>query len=111
MPSAHRLKKNSTIEVRLPDETKAAFMERCQLEGRTASEAVRSFIEVELREPSGQKRRSPLRLGLATLAGVAMGAGMAAPSFASSATPTEAGFEKLDQDRDGRLTFQEYSSR
>ena len=111
MTSARRLKKNGSIEVRLPDETKAAFMHRCQLEGRTASEAVRSFIDAEVQGPAGKKRRPFFRLGLATLAGVAMGAGLAAPSIARSAEPTRSAFEKLDQNKDGQLTFQEFRSR
>ena len=50
-------KKSETLEVRLPFETKSAFMARCQDEGRTASEAVRGFIEAELER--GARRRPP----------------------------------------------------
>jgi hypothetical protein len=61
MRSTTRLKKNSSIEIRLPDQTKALFMERCQRDGRTASDVAK--------------------------------------------------FEKLDQDRDGALTYREFSTK
>lgn len=43
-----RQKKNDTLEIRLPQETKQAFMNQCRAEGRSASEAMRMFIEERL---------------------------------------------------------------
>ena len=42
------LKKSETVEIRLPHATKTAFMEKCRAEGRTASDAIRRFIDREL---------------------------------------------------------------
>lgn len=42
------LKKSETVEIRLPHATKTAFMDKCRTEGRTASEAIRRFIDSEL---------------------------------------------------------------
>ena len=39
------LKKTETIEIRLPHDTKTAFMARCRAEGRTASDVLRRFID------------------------------------------------------------------
>ena len=66
MASAKSTKKNDSIEIRLPDETKAAFREKCRREGRTASDTVRSFIDEQL-EPRARvrrRRRSLWRIGL-----------------------------------------------
>src|SRR4029453_47905 len=38
-------KKSDTLEVRLPHETKQAFMARCRQDGRSASEVIRDFID------------------------------------------------------------------
>lgn len=106
-------KKNDSIEIRLPDETKAAFREKCRREGRTASDAVRSFIDDQL-DPRGtlcRRRRSLWRLGLAIAAGAVMGGGLAAPSIAASADSSRSAFQALDRDRDGALTYEEFRSR
>ncbi|MBA3677074.1 MAG: hypothetical protein H0W74_06675 [Sphingosinicella sp.] len=106
------LKKNSSIEIRLPDQTKAVFMERCQREGRTASDVVRSLIDEQM-APSRDARkqaRSNWRIALAGLAGAAFGLGVAAPSIASSGEPTRPAFERLDRDGDGALTYNEFRS-
>jgi len=113
MRSTTPLKKNSSMEIRLPDQTKAAFMERCQREGRTASAVVRTLIEERL-EPSSNARRpvrSAWRVAVAGLTGAALGLGVAAPSIASSGEPTPSAFERLDRDGDGALTFEEFRAR
>ncbi|CAN5458142.1 EF-hand domain-containing protein [soil metagenome] len=108
MPAARTPKKSETLEVRLPFETKTAFMARCQDDGRTASDAVRGFIECELtgRRPA----RSRLWQALAAaIVGLVLGA-VAAPSLAQTASP-HASFERLDRDHDGVLTPAEYAVR
>ena len=113
MASAKFTKKNDSIEIRLPDETKAAFREKCRREGRTASDAVRSFIDEQL-EPRARvrrRRRSLWRFGLAVAAGAVLGGGIAAPSIAASADNSRSAFQALDRDRDGALTYQEFRSR
>jgi len=104
-------KKNDSIEIRLPDETKAAFREKCRREGRTVSDAVRSIIDSQL-ETGGRLRRKPLwRIAAAVAAGAVMGGGLAAPSIAASADNSRSAFQALDRDRDGALTYEEFRSR
>lgn len=113
MTSAKFTKKNDSIEIRLPDATKAAFMENCRREGRTASDAVRSFIDEQL-DPRGsvrRRRRSLWRIGAAVAAGAVLGGGLAAPSIAASADSSRSAFRALDRDHDGALTYDEFRSR
>jgi len=115
--AAGKPKKSEVLEVRLPYETKTAFMSRCRETHRTASETVRDFIERELDERASRPRshglvwRAPLgRLLAAALAGLAVGA-VAAPSLARPTTPSRAAFERLDANHDGNLSFEEFSGR
>jgi hypothetical protein len=113
MTSPKFAKKNDSIEIRLPDETKAAFREKCRREGRTASDAVRSFIDEQL-EPRSRirrRRRSLWRIGLAVAAGAVLGGGIAAPSIAASAGNSRSAFQALDRNHDGALTYEEFRSR
>lgn len=113
MRSTTSLKKNSSIEIRLPDQTKAAFMERCQREGQTASEVVRTLIADRLAATPGarKKARSTWRIAVAGLTGAALGLGVAAPSVASSGELSRPAFEQLDRDGDGALTYEEFRTR
>jgi hypothetical protein len=104
-------KKNDSIEIRLPDETKAAFREKCRREGRTASDAVRSFIDEQLEPRRSARRRSLWRIGAAVAAGAVLGGGLAAPSIAASGSNTRSAFHALDRDGDGLLTYEEFRSR
>lgn len=114
MPVDKPSKKTETLEIRLPPETKAAFMARCGDLRRTASEAVRGFIEQDLALQSGARpatRRRGLgwRIAAAALAGLAVGAA-AVPSLARpSASRTL--FERLDVNHDGVLSFEEFRRR
>lgn len=111
------LKKSETVEIRLPHATKTAFMARCRAEGRTASDAIRRFIDAELSQtPSTQRspRLAP-RLGwrpllAAAVAGLALGA-VAAPSLAQSSPPSRAAFDRMDRNHDGVVSFEEYRAR
>ena len=40
-----KLKKSESLEIRLPYPTKQAFMARCRDDGRSASDALRAFID------------------------------------------------------------------
>jgi hypothetical protein len=113
MASAKSTKKNDSIEIRLPDETKAAFREKCRREGRTASDAVRSFIDEQIEPRAGlrRRRRSLWRIGLAVAAGAVLGGGLAAPSIAASSDNSRSAFRALDRDHDGALTYEEFRSR
>lgn len=106
-------KKSETLEVRVPHATKAAFMAKCRADGRTASDAVRQFLEQELDVASGTARRGRPRAWqafAAALAGLALGA-VAVPSLAHPTAMSRAAFERLDRNHDGVLSFEEFRGR
>ncbi len=102
MTNTRTPKKSETLEVRLPYPTKQAFMARCRDDGRSASEAVRGFIEAEIGPRRGTRRGLPL--ALAGLIALAVGAA-AAPALARASS----GFDHLDADRDGQITAADLS--
>ena len=122
--SGRPAKKSETLEIRLDHQTKAVFMARCQAQGMTASEAVRSFISGPVSpwasppvSPLARRRQGPGWTLVAALgAGLALGA-IAAPSLAQSASRAvhadddRAAFDRLDTDRDGRVSFSEFQAR
>lgn len=113
MTCAKTTKKSETLEVRVPFATKAAFMARCRDDGRTASEAVRRFMEQALEAPARPCRRALPRWGqalAAAAAGLALGA-IAAPSLAQTAPQSRAAFDRLDRNHDGVLSLGEFRSR
>jgi hypothetical protein len=90
-------KKSETLEVRLPYEAKTAFMARCHDDGRTASEAVRRFIEQEIadtRSPSPRGRAWWWQALAAGAIGLAVGT-VAAPSLAHPIQDAQAGCGRL----------------
>lgn len=111
--AAGKPKKSEVLEVRLPYETKTAFMARCRETRRTASEVVRIFIDQEL-EGRAAKPQRPRGLAwralAAALAGLAVGA-VAAPSLARPTTISHAAFDRLDANHDGVLSFEEFGGR
>lgn len=110
MPAGRPPKKTETLEIRLPPETKAAFMARCQIARRTASEALRDFIERDLRAAVSPRRRTlTWRVLAAALAGLAVGA-VAAPSLARP-SGSDAAFHRLDVNHDGVLSLDEFQAR
>jgi hypothetical protein len=100
-------KKSETLEVRLPYPTKQAFMARCRDDGRTASDAVRAFIEAEV--APRRKRRLLPHLAAGALMAAAAGA-VAAPTLAHTANRT-AEFLRLDRNHDGVLSLKEFQGR
>ena len=112
LPARRPPKKSEFLEVRIPHPTKTAFMARCRDEGRSASEAVRAFIEAEL-EARPARRFRPAHLIAGALALAAAGAA-AAPSLADSFRAPQAReheFRALDANRDGVVTLPEYLGR
>ena len=101
-------KKSETLEIRLPFSTKERFMARCRDDGRSASEAVRGFIEGEIDGPSRSGRSWVWQVLIAAMAGLALGA-VAAPSLAKASGQTA--FEQMDRNGDGLLTRAEYGRR
>jgi hypothetical protein len=105
-------KKSETIAIRLSHEAKAAFMQRCRQERRTASEAVRLFIDGQLdARPHARRRTASWRVALAGMIGAALGLGAAAPSFAHATQNSKTAFEQLDRDHDGVLSYAEFRTR
>lgn len=99
MSQTRKLKKSESLEIRLPYPTKQAFMARCQAEGRSASEALRGFIEAELSPPRPRARLRYLAAG--GLIAAALGA-VAAPSLARPASADA--FVAIDANRDGAIS-------
>ena len=108
-----RLKKSETLEIRLPYPTKLAFMARCRDDGRTASEALRDFIEGSV-EPR-RAAKAPGKLIVGALIAAAVGA-IALPSLAHPARAqldrlaAAADFARLDTNHDGKLSLAEFTA-
>ncbi len=107
MPEPRKLKKSESLEIRIPYPTKQAFMARCRDEGRSASEALRGYIDSQLKQeaPARDPRRI-WRLVAGGLIAAAVGAA-AAPSLARTGLRA-AEFAALDANHDGVITFAEY---
>lgn len=101
-------KKSETLEIRLPFSTKERFMARCRHDGRSASEALRGFIEDQIEGRTRSMRSRAWQFAVAAAAGLALGA-VAAPSLAKASGQTA--FEQLDANGDGVLTKVEYAGR
>jgi len=101
-------KKTETLELRLPYETKLAFMARCRSAGVSASEALRGYIAdfVDEQRPARRRIGPRARLGLVAGAILAVSALAAQPSLARAGV--SAGFNRLDANRDGAVTFAEF---
>ena len=99
-------KKSETLEIRLPYETKTAFMDRCRQDGVTASQALRADIEARLtRRPAAGWKRLRAVAGAAVILGVGAGA---LPSLAAAVAGPS--FASLDKNRDGALAFREFAA-
>jgi hypothetical protein len=104
-------KKSESLEIRIPYAAKTAFMARCQAEGRSASEALRAFIDQQIEGPRPNVRR--WRLVAGALIAAALGA-IALPSLARPAADPahdllrRVAFAHLDANHDGVLTLDEY---
>jgi hypothetical protein len=106
MGDQRRLKKSEFLEVRLPHPTKQAFMARCRADGRSASDAVRGFIQGYL-AARPQRRAPSLALRFAAAGAALLVCGLAAaPSFARASAPAD--FARLDLDHDGRISLTEF---
>jgi hypothetical protein len=106
---ARPVKKGESLEIRIPYETKAAFMIRCRADGVSASEALRGFIEAQLADqpPVAESGRQWLRLAAGAMAALGLGA-TALPTLAR---PLErAGFDQLDADRNGSVERAEFTA-
>ena len=105
MSDARATKKSESLEIRLAHSTKQAFMAHCHAEGRSASEAVRGFIDDQLTPRASPPKPRSKGLLIGGLAIAALGA-MAAPSLARPAVSAQ--FRALDANHDGVLTAAEF---
>ncbi len=115
-----KTKKSETLEVRLPYETKQAFLTACREDGTTASEVVRGTIDdyLDARErPSPQTETGrlldmipqPIRKKRYLFAGAGVLAAGLAVALPSAAGPDmRAAFDRLDANRDGVLSADEF---
>jgi len=106
-------KKTDKLEVRLPPETKQAFLRRCRTEGRSASEAVRSFIDIHLARPLNPKEfhmilRSPVTYACLSVA-LAGAVWVLSPEPSRAEPDFAAIFKSLDTNGDRRLSQAEFS--
>jgi hypothetical protein len=113
MKTSRPPKKSESLEIRIPYDAKQAFMARCQQQGRSASEALRAYIEREI-APARPPTLRRGRLAIGALIAAAVGA-VALPSLAhqTNAGPAadllrRAAFARLDANQDGVLTLNEY---
>lgn len=114
MPDPRPPKKSESLEIRIPYAAKTAFMARCQAEGRSASEALRAFIDGQIEAPRA-RRSGSWRLVAGALIAAAVGA-IALPSLARPGPATDpaqellrrVAFAHLDANHDGALSLDEY---
>jgi Ca2+-binding EF-hand superfamily protein len=123
-----KLKKSETLEVRIPYETKQAFLTACREDGTTASEVVRGSIQDYLDErvrPIPQPERSNVvdlvknlhpavrrygpRAAASAVAAVALATFATLPSAA--APDFQAQFKRFDTNGDGVISPEEFSGR
>jgi hypothetical protein len=115
-----KTKKSETLEVRIPYETKQAFLTACREDGTTASEVVRDSVQTYLdtrERPDPQKERTLImkfpepvrRYGLRAAAGglAAVGLTTFAALPVAAAPDLAATFKKLDANGDGVLSLEE----
>ena len=100
-------KKSESIELRLPYETKQAFMARCQARGVTASAELRDFIDAAIEPRPAKKNRWAFALPVGVLLGAALEAAIVSPTFAHADSANA--FTLMDANRDGKVSFAEFA--
>lgn len=117
-----RVKKSETLEVRIPHETKQAFLTACREDGTTASEVVReqvqSYLDARERPPIEADKRTLFmtlpsnvrRYAPRVAAGGALAIGLTALAVLPSAAAPDfkAQFSRLDVNSDGVLSVDEF---
>lgn len=120
-PKRPRLKKSETLEVRIPYETKQAFLAACREDGTNASEVVReqvqSYLDSRARPSPDEKRTIVMqfppnvrRYGPRVAAGGIAAIGLTALAVLPSAADPDfkAQFSRLDTNGDGQVSEEEF---
>ena len=120
-PKPIKSKKSETLEVRIPFETKQAFLTACREDGTTASEVVRESVQTYLDErerPPIQEKRTLVmklpqpvrhygpRIAAGSIAAIGLATFVALPSAA--APDFKAQFNQMDANSDGVLSADEF---
>ncbi len=127
-PEPQKLKKSETLEVRIPYETKQAFLNACREDGTTASEVVRGSVQAYLDDreqpqpqPEGATilkftaklsptvRRYGPRVAASAVAAIGLATFAVLPSVA--APDFQAQFKKFDVNGDGVITAEEFAGK
>jgi hypothetical protein len=106
------------LEVRLSFETKARLMAQCRADGTTASDVVRTLIEAHLTEAAlSTPHKEPwmshvFKLAVPVLAAALAGTLLLGAGGVAEANPElkKAEFARLDVDKNGRLTIEEFAA-
>jgi hypothetical protein len=117
-----KVKKSETLEVRIPHETKQAFLTACRKDGTTASEVVReqvqSYLDARERPPQPEAKRTLVmklpdnvrhyapRVAAGGIVAIGLTALAVLPSAA--APDFKAQFSRLDVNADGVLSVDEF---
>jgi len=114
-----RPKKSDTLQIRIPHATKEEFLDACESDGESASEVLRrSILDYLMRHkrPAGKPRQDLVlvlpaflrrrRIAIGATIAAAIGVMAVMPSAASP--DLRAVFNRLDANRDGQLTPDEY---
>ena len=106
-------KKSEVLEVRIAHDAKQALMRKAQAEGRSASAVIRECIARYVADEDQEVRPMLITLWKPAVAAGALGTAVLAstlvPTQASAGPDFRAAFERLDRNRDDRISLAEFA--